>query len=67
MERAEESAYISKLFKKALENSDLSVDLLNSKLCKIENRIRNRIDVVLRQLSILQREESELDSIFTHK
>lgn len=67
MRNTENYGYISKIFKKALENSDVSIDILNNRLCRIENKIRIRIEMVLRQLSILQREEHELSTMLNYK
>ncbi|KAI5193026.1 hypothetical protein NEMIN01_2370 [Nematocida minor] len=60
-------AYITRTFKRALENENVSVELLSNRLGKIERKIRNRIDVVLRQLSMLQREQVELESMHSQK
>lgn len=67
MEKNRDYSYISGLYRKLLENDDTSLELIDRRMYKIESRIRNRLEAILMQLSILQREEKELETIIEEK
>ncbi|KAH9385605.1 uncharacterized protein NEMAJ01_0501 [Nematocida major] len=63
MKSSEEYSYARILYRKMLEDESSSLDAMEVHIDKLEKNLRDRIDAVLRQLSILQREEKELQTI----
>ncbi|EIJ89150.1 hypothetical protein NEPAR06_0245 [Nematocida parisii] len=63
MKWKEDCSYICRLYKELLNNKESSVEVMHKKINRLESQMRRRADLLIRQLSILQREEKELEDI----